>query len=375
VFCVLKNLGMVWHVFNHVKLHAISAPLSQYAKLLFEGPKFLASFPIVPLYIRDYPAIRKLSKEVYQGARVASMIKRRRFEARLMINYNLFIRLKDTFDSTKLCSIISKHPHIYDKLNRKYLHSKSVRNQRYNILSSTYKFIENKFSYELIESIYGDSTFIIGRIPMAKDDLKIFVGLNYVSKFEREGELTLGLYDENGERYYSLSFSISVSGGKSEAIIGCVQGSTPLPVIKAITKSIEGVRPQTLLVYLLRVFCQHYKIDRLLAVSSNAQVYFNTNKKHQIRFDYNKHWSDLGGRKVDDCFYEIPLLNLKKGEDQIPSKKRASYLRRYSLLDNLYHEVATVLRAYETKPEKGRVQRAGSALPPAQPLSYCAADI
>ena len=315
-------------------------------------PRFKELTQHFSLYLKDSQAMYKLSKRVYPGTKISVLIKRRKFEFHLLKNYRYYLELKSLFNKQKLNQISQAYPRIFDKVNRPYLVRGAKPEQRFQILDSNYRFVEGAFSNRLIRSIFIDQDFLLCDLPFPEEYGKIATSLIYESKFEREGEFTIALHDEAKRLLYSISFSLNSTGQTVEALVGCVQGGMPLTEIKQMTKALEGVRPPNLLVFLLRVFCQHFKISRLRAVGFQAQVYCETHKHAKIRFDYDSFWQELGGVQSEQGLFSIPVEHSRKPISEIRSNKRASYSRRYALLDGLEGQIQRALFEHAQLPSK-----------------------
>jgi len=299
-----------------------------------------------PSYLRNYAAIRTLSKCVYPGSKLQLMEKRRKFRYHLFLHYPYYQALTSLFSHERLSGITQATPKVYDKVHRPYVIRGAKAAQRFHIVKSNYQFVSHAFSSRLTRSIFIDKDFQLCRLPLPEKHGELTVSLRYDTKFEREGEMTLGLCDQSGKYLYSISFSFHTSDGQSEALIGCIQGGTRLSEMKELTKAMEGLRPQNLVIFLLRTFCRHFGVDRLLAVGFESQVYCETYKRPHMRFDYDAFWQELGGVPTGDGLFAMPLEHQRKPLSEIRSNKRASYTRRYALLDELEEQIGRRLQEY-----------------------------
>jgi len=181
------------------------------------------------------------------------------------------------------------------------------------------------------------------RLPLPKTLGNIAALLRYETKFEREGELTLGLCDDAGKYIYSTSFSLRSKNGRTEAVVGCIQGGSGAARMKELTKALEGLRPQNLIVFLLRAFCQQFKIEQIIGVGFQSQIYCETYKRALMKFDYDGFWEELRGVQTEPDLFSIPVEQPRRPLSSIRSNKRASYQRRYALLDELEEQLRTNL--------------------------------
>ncbi|BFT80594.1 hypothetical protein GVv1_13860 [Enterobacter pseudoroggenkampii] len=55
--------------------------------------------------------------------------------------------------------------------------------------------------------------------------------------------------------------------------------------------------------------------------------------------DYDSFWISIGGEKQDNGNFMLPLVMPRKPMEEIASKKRSEYRRRYELLDSLIQQV------------------------------------
>jgi uncharacterized protein VirK/YbjX len=157
--------------------------------------------------------------------------------------------------------------------------------------------------------------------------------------FLREGEVVLNLF-VNDQRFYSIAFTLGVDDGLPLIYVGALQGSnsdTAQEVYRNITHALHGMRPRDLMMVALKQLCGEFNINRIWAVSNENRQhnspYFGA--RHHVTTEYNKIWLEQGGKALDNGFFEIPATVRYKDVSEIPSRKRATYRRRYQMLDKL----------------------------------------
>ncbi|MET0179991.1 MAG: DUF535 family protein [Novosphingobium sp.] len=154
--------------------------------------------------------------------------------------------------------------------------------------------------------------------------------------FEREGQLVLNLFLDD-ERMFSLAFDFGQGPLGLAAVVGAVQGRD-LPhaqdFYRALTKSFFGLRPRDLLFELFRGFCRALEVRTIVAVSDafrhHRGAYFRGTKTADLTLDYDQVWSERGGTRADDGFFQLAVAMPQR--DKVPSRKRAMYRRRYDFL-------------------------------------------
>jgi uncharacterized protein VirK/YbjX len=293
---------------------------------------------------------RSLAQTAYPASDYSSFLKRGKMWLRFLMFRRYHRQVRDIFQDHRLQNIARSNPRIYEKIYRAYLFNGATMNDRLRILKSNYKYISDVFSVSLIHAIFVSRDFTLCSISLPHNDDKIVARLAYLQRFEKEGELTLCLQDNNGNRLYSVSFTFLVSNGRPMALIGCVIGMSPAKsgnweVIKYLTKRMHGMRPKNLLIYLLQVLCRELGIQELLAITSQSHIYEGSAKNRlRIKFDYDKFWEEVEGRRLDQYFYSLPLHHTRRSFEEIRSNKRAAYARRYAILDDLEAQIQSALQ-------------------------------
>lgn len=172
----------------------------------------------------------------------------------------------------------------------------------------------------------------------------------------RDGLFAINLFLlEN--RIYSLVFSFGFEDNKVVAYIGGLQGVDVEGILddyKGLTKSLHGMRPRDFLVELFRIFCRCVGVTKIYGVDDAKRHlrsrYFGTKKSEKLFLNYNDVWRERGGMQSNEDFYllstEAPIRNL----DEVPSKKRAMYRRRYELLQSVESQMQVSLKSSRDRP-------------------------
>lgn len=166
--------------------------------------------------------------------------------------------------------------------------------------------------------------------------------------FRREGELVINLFQ--GElRVVSIAFVIN----KADIVIGAVQGihggistDESLAIFKSLTKDFNGLRPRSLVLEILRHFATHMGMHHILGVADknrhHRHAYFGKSTSSELSGNYDTVWKENGGwqENIDDDFYQLPIGSPRKPIEEIASKKRSLYRRRYAMLDTIANDVS-----------------------------------
>lgn len=174
--------------------------------------------------------------------------------------------------------------------------------------------------------------------------------------FLREGEIVLSLFVAE-ERLYSVAFTLGLEDGQTTAYIGALQGRNlpnAMEVYRDITHALHGMRPRDFLLYTHRLLCNAIGTHRLWAVCSeyrqhNGQ-YFGGSHQDKVAADYDEVWLEQGGTPLGNGFFELPITPRQKDMGEIPSRKRATYRRRYAMLDQLAGDIGAACNAASSAP-------------------------
>ncbi len=199
--------------------------------------------------------------------------------------------------------------------------------------------------YEGIEVLRPQFTFSAADSFDLLDLGDLLAGLRIVVDkpkwFIREGQLVINLFSFQ-DRTFSLAFSLGTEGGQRVAYIGAIQGvhrEGVLEAYKEFTKVLYGMRPRDFLIEVFKMLVQSIGVVKILAVRDSSRhhrsAYFSEGKKEALRVNYDEVWIERGGVLDGEDFYSLPIFSSLKDPDQVPSKKRAMYRRRYDLLNTL----------------------------------------
>ena len=166
----------------------------------------------------------------------------------------------------------------------------------------------------------------------------------------KEGLMSVWL-DYEGQALYQMMFWIAKDKSGAWALfIGAMQGPNmdhSREVIKKITKRCHAYRTKNLILHATQEVAKALGLKRIYAVT-NYGYYANNHvrRDRKLKTDFGKFWEESGGRLCEDTrFYELPLTEYRKTMEEIPTRKRANYRKRFALLDEIDASIAANLRA------------------------------
>lgn len=167
------------------------------------------------------------------------------------------------------------------------------------------------------------------------------------SKLDKEGEVTLSFCDAQRTSLAGMTFALCMYQGKRTLFIGGLQGAktdVSHDAIHAATKACHGLFPKRLLLEACNEVAARLQTEQIIAVSNSKHIYqswrYRRKKQAMLYADYDSFWCSLGGKQTEEAVFSLPLYIPRKPMEEIASKKRAEYRRRYELLDSLQSQIA-----------------------------------
>ena len=239
------------------------------------------------------------------------------------------------------------HPQVFAQLTRQFFFRNSRAAERLTAIMQTFQVMERSFSDKALEYLYLDEQkpLHLWEMPYGEEhtlSLEMFFRNGEI----REGSMTLALCLD-GEFVYHINFWCAQEGEKQVLYIGCHQGSKHgLEVNKELTKAFFGYRPKNFILYALSILAKELAVDELRAVS-NYGFYANNHirKNRKLLVSYDKFWKECGGEiMADQRFFTLPLIEPRKTMEEVPTRKRAVYRKRFAFLDALEEDLQKTLQ-------------------------------
>ncbi|MFB4341746.1 VirK/YbjX family protein [Pantoea sp. CS_6] len=231
------------------------------------------------------------------------------------------------------------------KLHRPYLRAGMSVAQRAQAILDHYNLMNNLANLSLRQILQSGEETVLARLVGKNDE--DFVIACRSGFYDREGEVTLVLRYQ-GEGIASLSFTILNEDNERTLVIGGLQGPRKTisnEVIRDATKAAHGLFPKRLLMEVVFILSQQCDVKKIAAVGDETHVFrslrYRHSKSDKFCASYSEFWLTLNGQARADGMFALPLMLPRKTLEDIASKKRAEYRRRYTLLDTLAEQVNT----------------------------------
>lgn len=243
----------------------------------------------------------------------------------------------DLWQSPMLLPLKESHPRVLLKLVRQYLQCHLRPEQRWEALRNHYSFVLKTFQAAALKEIFSCPGALLAELPV--DEVGQFsIRLVYDNLFEKEGELSLLVHDEQKKApLFAMTFCVSSNQpGRRKIFVGGLQGC-PLArdhdLIVAITRGIFGLRPKAALLFALQQLAFVWNVPTIRGVSNQNRVLPPDNQP--IHADYDQFWIESGGQLDSDTNFTLPVAPSLRPISEIKPNKRAMYRRRYEFLDRL----------------------------------------
>ncbi|WP_226093485.1 VirK/YbjX family protein [Dickeya oryzae] len=234
-------------------------------------------------------------------------------------------------------------PMLPTKIHRPYLSATLCAAERADAICAHYTFVEQLANPFLKQALLSLDDYCLARFS-GKNGENVSL-ICSTSRYDKEGEATLRIR-YNDVVLASLTFSVIRDQNQPTIMIGGLQGKgseLTRELTKDASKACFGLFPKRLLLECLLTVAALTGIDRILAVGDENHVYQNLRysyRKNKVRFSsYSEFWLSVNASKNAQGLYQLPLTITRKTLEELPSKKRAQYQRRYQLLDDINTQI------------------------------------
>ncbi|MFX1802723.1 DUF535 family protein [Paraburkholderia sp. A1RO-5] len=208
--------------------------------------------------------------------------------------------------------------------------------ERAELLCGHFRVVRDHFGEGLARRLYLNSE----HVTLASSGRYAFVVSEPVRCW-REGLLTVAWRDVSEQvdlAWATISFERHAESGKRGVLIGGLQGpaGTDRERVREATRACHGLRPKAAVMEAIGEFCKLAMVDVLTGVTKNTHVSAATDI--QFSADYDGFWSELGGVEVDGRFV-LPLRPYHRDINEVPSKRRAEFRRRQTLIADLLEQI------------------------------------
>ena len=266
------------------------------------------------------------------------------FVARCLLNNGRMKRLYQFFSSDSLfCRMSRTYPFVYEQPTRAFFYNKSTFDERAKLVEQHMDFMKKHFKEEVFLGIYNGQIYPLWESQDDGGHLRF--ELSYNPGQRKEGILSVVL---RLDEYYLYQMMIWIAPDKKEEWslwIGAMQGpnmDNAKDVVKKVTRRCHSYRTKNFILHATQEVAKALGLKHIYAVTNYgyyANNHIRTDRK--LKTSFTDFWEESGGKACDDKrFYELPMTEYRKTMEEIPTRKRNNYRKRYVLLDEVDEAIA-----------------------------------
>lgn len=292
----------------------------------------------------------ELGKKIYDMSNPREYRRYLVFRVRCLLNRGRMNKLWDYFHSMPTLEKIAEvFPFVFEQPQRAFFYYRSTFEERLALIEAHFSFLTRKLREETLLSIYGDSSVLLWEGPKL-DETPLLLHLYFEPGQRKEGMLSVILLLERKILYQIVFWIAPDKEDRPSMWIGAMQGPNmkdSREIVKRVTKLCHAYRTKNLILYAAQAVARSLGLARIFAVTNEgyyANNHLRTDRK--LKTDFSDFWREVGGKETGDSrFYELPLVEPRKTMEEVPTRKRAVYRRRFAMLDELDASVESRIKA------------------------------
>lgn len=199
-----------------------------------------------------------------------------------------------------------------------------------------------KYAFDCAEQCFGDEICrrLVARQSLLSaqltEDWGMYLNINAIDPFE--GFFSLNIKNREGCSVYDASFTFLPDNRILIASVQGPNGEDAQELVKAATKQLHGMRPMYMIVNMFKTLADVLDCE-LLGIAHKNQAKYRWNDHSKLLFDYDEFWRENDGKPNEKGYWRLPLEIERKPLEEIQSKKRSMYRKRYIMFDNMRQSV------------------------------------
>ena len=232
--------------------------------------------------------------------------------------------------------VFVQYPYRVNTLLSQYCDKHFNATQRLEAIKTNFAMAEKHFSVALCETLISQQPVLLAQLT---DELALNLTLNHIDPYE--GFFAIALTDANQRTIYSASFTFLADNRLLIASIQGPKGDEAQDLVRQATKLLHGVRPMFMLVNAFKVFAETLNC-RLEGIPHKRQAKYRWNDSAKLLFNYDEFWQENEGHLAEN-YWQIPTSLERRPLEDIQSKKRSMYRKRYDMFDKMMVEIQSLL--------------------------------
>jgi hypothetical protein len=266
-------------------------------------------------------------------------IKEWKFVARAWLTPGLTRRWYADLARPGLAPLAAARPRVYAKLQRPYLASSFGPSRRLELVEAHYDFTAARIPPAALAAICAPAGLTLCELSFESTG-PVSLRFLYTDKYEKEGELTLGIYAQEPARLVTAaSFTVGRGAdGRPEFLVGGLQANNVADqrdLIRDVTKEMLGLRPKAFALWAVQTVAAAWDVPAIRGVGDSQHVYRHFQKRRELAASYDEFWKESDGKEDGAGFFVLPPRFEPRPMEDIKANKRSQYRKRYELLESL----------------------------------------
>lgn len=290
----------------------------------------------------------KLGKKIYNMENPREVKRCVVFVARCLLNNGRMKKIHQFFHQNELLAkVAEEYPFVYEQPTRAFFYRNSTFDERVELLEQHMRFIQMRFKKEVFLGLYNRQAYPLWE---SKDESgHLCFELWYNPGQRKEGILSIVLRLDEYYLYQMMIWIAPNKDGEWSLWIGAMQGpnmANAKDVIRKVTRRCHSYRTKNFILHVTQEVAKALGMKHIYAVT-NYGYYANTHirMEKKLKTSFSDFWEESGGHPCEDeRFYELPMTEARKTMEEIPTRKRNYYRKRYALLDEVDASVAEKIK-------------------------------
>lgn len=294
----------------------------------------------------------ELGKKIYNLENIREAHRFVIFVTRCTFNVGKMRKIMNFFNSSELLRKVAEtFPYVYEQPTRAFFYNRSTFQERIKLIEEHMTFLQSHLKAGTVLDIYNDKSISLWQMDLGDEFKTMELLLRMEPGQRKEGLASLMLRLPDDKPLYQIIFWIAKdSAGDWSMWIGAVQGPNmedAKEVVKKITKKCHAYRTKNLILYAAQAVARNLDLKKIYAVT-NEGYYANNHVRidRKLKTSFSDFWLEAGGTHTDDDRFDLlPLKESRKSDEEIPTRKRAVYRRRFALLDEIDETIAAKIKS------------------------------
>ena len=266
------------------------------------------------------------------------------FVFRAYLNYSGVKRLYEfIFQDDLRKEALGGKPYPLEQVTRAFFYQGSTFAERMDLIAYHYAYLQKKLVPDKFKALCQGRGVPMLKAPM--DDMNWQAHLYFHIGQRKEGLLSVTMTLRDQPLYQIMFWLNKNKQGENALWIGAMQGpnmENARDIVKETTKRAHRYRTKNLILYMTMAVARSLGVRHIYAVSNAGYYAMNhVRRDRKLKTDFGAFWEEAGGHVTDDPrFYEVPLVEPRKTMEEVPTRKRAVYRKRFAFQDDVDAQIA-----------------------------------